>query len=69
MHIILIPAFNEEQRIAAVIRGIKCASPDADILVVNDGSRDDTAAAAPVNGLLACGRPFSEMVDEQDGCP
>ena len=59
MHIILIPAFNEEQRIAAVIRGIKCALPDADILVVNDGSRDDTAAAARQAGAIVVSHPFN----------
>lgn len=59
MNIILIPAFNEEQRIAAVIKGIKTAVPDADILVVNDGSRDDTAAAASRAGAIVVSHPFN----------
>lgn len=59
MNIILIPAFNEEQRIAAVIKGIKTAVPDADILVVNDGSRDDTAAAASQAGAIVVSHPFN----------
>jgi glycosyltransferase involved in cell wall biosynthesis len=59
MNIILIPAFNEERRIAAVISGIKSAVPDADVLVVNDGSKDNTASAARQAGAIVVSHPFN----------
>lgn len=43
----IIPAFNEARRIAPVIRGARQHLP---VLVVNDGSTDDTAAVARTYG-------------------
>ncbi len=40
--LIVIPAYNEEKSIAAVIHGLRQAAPDYDRVVVNDGSRDAT---------------------------
>ena len=44
---IIIPAYNESQRITAtldkVLAHIAQEKWDAEVLVVNDGSRDDTA--------------------------
>ena len=45
---VVIPAYNEATRIEAVIRGAKQYVPD--ILVVADGSTDDTAAIARASG-------------------
>jgi len=59
MYIVLIPAYNEEQRIASVITGIRDAAPDAVILVVNDGSRDSTASAARQAGATVVSHPFN----------
>ena len=36
--LIIIPAYNEEGSVARVIENIRRDVPDADILVVNDGS-------------------------------
>lgn len=44
--LIVIPAFNEQQNIAAVIEAVKKHIPDSDILVVNDCSQDGTALCA-----------------------
>lgn len=43
---ILIPCLNEELGIAAVVREYGSAFPQADILVVDNGSEDSTAVAA-----------------------
>ncbi len=43
----VIPAYNEAQRIAPVIQGALAHLP---VLVVDDGSRDDTASAAQAAG-------------------
>ena len=40
--LVLIPAFNEENTISDVIEETKKNLPEADILVVNDGSTDRT---------------------------
>lgn len=42
----VIPAYDAARTLAAVIRGIRIALPHAITVVVNDGSRDDTLAAA-----------------------
>lgn len=48
--LVLIPAFNEEESIPALLDEVKGACPELDILVVSDGSRDDTAKRARVAG-------------------
>lgn len=45
-YLIVIPAFNEEENIGGVLEGLLNARLAADILVVNDGSRDSTAEVA-----------------------
>lgn len=44
----LIPAYNEGQRIAAVVRDVQAVCPN--VVVVDDGSPDDTAAVAEAAG-------------------
>ncbi|MFC0213142.1 glycosyltransferase family 2 protein [Paenibacillus chartarius] len=51
--LIIIPAYNEEGSIAEVIYNIKQWRKEADILVVNDGSRDRTGEKAEATGLAA----------------
>ncbi|MDQ2678204.1 MAG: glycosyltransferase [Actinomycetota bacterium] len=41
----IVPAFNEAGMVARVIRDIRRHAPDFDIVVVDDGSTDDTAGA------------------------
>jgi glycosyltransferase involved in cell wall biosynthesis len=41
---IIVPSYNEAPSIARVVGEIRSAVPDADIIVINDGSRDQTAA-------------------------
>lgn len=50
--LIIIPAFNEEATISGVIASIKRHMPAADIVVVNDGSRDRTAERAASGGAI-----------------
>jgi len=40
---IIIPAYNEEASIGAVIDRVRKACPEAEVVVVNDGSKDRTA--------------------------
>ena len=48
--VVFIPAWNEEQNIGAVIEELHSELPEADVLVVDDGSTDDTAAVARSTG-------------------
>lgn len=55
---IIIPAFNEEGRIGATIPGIR-KSTDADIIVVSDGSADNTVNEARAAGAQVIELPFN----------
>jgi len=46
----VIPAYRAGARIAAVIEAVRAALPEAEVLVVDDGSDDDTAARAQSAG-------------------
>jgi len=47
---VVIPAYNEAHGIAAVLRRVRDALPDAELLVVDDASADATADAARAAG-------------------
>lgn len=48
--LIVIPAYNEEANIENVVRELEDKYPQFDYIVVNDGSRDRTAAICRENG-------------------
>jgi prepilin-type processing-associated H-X9-DG protein len=47
---IIIPAYNERDAIGAVVQDLKAALPGAEIIVVNDGSTDETEERARIAG-------------------
>lgn len=49
--LIIIPAFNEEKNIAQVLKELHSTCRDMDLLVINDGSQDDTSHRAQDTGL------------------
>lgn len=57
--LVLIPAYNESKKIRQVIEDIRAACPQADILIVNDGSRDATARLAAEAGAIVISHPFN----------
>lgn len=57
--LIIIPAYNEEATIAHVIRQIVFYIPEADILVVNDGSSDNTSSTALSTNVNVADLPFN----------
>ncbi|TAN63227.1 glycosyltransferase family 2 protein [bacterium] len=57
--LIIIPAFNEEKNIGAVISAIKKEAPYADTIVVNDGSGDSTAPVAQNLGVIVLSHPYN----------
>src|SRR6187397_1564804 len=48
--VVFIPAWNEEQNLPAVLDELHAELPDVDVLVVDDGSTDRTAAVAREHG-------------------
>lgn len=48
---IVIPAYNEEKTVGGVVKGLKAAGFD-NVLVVDDGSRDNTAGVARAAGAI-----------------
>ena len=50
--LVVIPAWNDSGVIVSTIAEIRAARPDVDILVVDDGSGDDTADRAEAAGAL-----------------
>ena len=57
--LVAIPALNEAATIAQVIVDVRAAVPDAEILVVDDGSTDTTGAEARRAGALVVTMPFN----------
>ena len=55
----IVPALNEEHTVAAVIADIHTSAVEADIVVVDDGSRDDTTTAALACGVSVVRSPFN----------
>jgi glycosyltransferase involved in cell wall biosynthesis len=58
--LVFIPAWNEEDSVAAVIADVREALPAADLLVVDDGSGDATAARAREAGAVVASLPFNQ---------
>jgi glycosyltransferase involved in cell wall biosynthesis len=48
--VVFVPAWNEEQNLPAVLEGLARELPEADVLVVDDGSTDRTAEVARAHG-------------------
>jgi glycosyltransferase involved in cell wall biosynthesis len=55
--LLVIPAFNEQRSIA--VDRVRASGLDLDVLVVNDGSRDETATLASQHGAQVVSHPFN----------
>lgn len=56
---IVIPAKNEAAGLTGLLPQIKEVCPNAEVIVVDDGSTDDTAAIALKNGCIVFSHPYS----------
>ena len=57
--LVIVPAWNEQDSVGATVREIRETNPDVDILVVDDGSGDDTVERAAAAGAEVCRLPFN----------
>jgi glycosyltransferase involved in cell wall biosynthesis len=57
--LVVIPAFNESAALPGTIADLRAVRPDLDIVVVDDGSLDDTAAVARSLGVEVLPLPFN----------
>lgn len=57
---VVMPAFNEGASIVAVLGRVAAQLPDAEIIVVDDASTDDTAAAAERGGARVIRQPYNK---------
>jgi glycosyltransferase involved in cell wall biosynthesis len=58
-YLAVVPAYNEGVTIQRVVASIQEAEPDFDILVIDDGSTDDTADLARAAGARVLQLPFN----------
>ncbi|MGH3760817.1 glycosyltransferase family 2 protein [Actinophytocola sp.] len=56
--LIVVPAWNEEQAVGETVREIRAATPDIPVLVVSDGSTDETVHLARRAGARVLALPF-----------
>jgi glycosyltransferase involved in cell wall biosynthesis len=56
---VVLPALNEEDTVAIVVKEVQGAVPDATVLVVDDGSADRTGQAALEAGAQVVTNPFN----------
>jgi glycosyltransferase involved in cell wall biosynthesis len=56
--LVMIPAYDEEESIGEVVRKVRGAYPNFDVLVINDGSKDQTEAKAKDAGASVISLPF-----------
>lgn len=56
---IIIPAYNEASTIGDLVATIKRLYPDYEIVVINDGSKDNTAEVADREGVKVFSHPYN----------
>lgn len=58
--LVFVPAWNEAETVAAVIRELKAELPEADVLVIDDGSTDQTARVSREAGAIVASLPANQ---------
>ena len=56
---VVLPAKNEAEGLRRTLPALRAQMPDAELIVVDDGSSDDTAAVARAAGAIVLASPYS----------
>src|SRR4051812_49600435 len=56
--LVIVPVFNERGSVTKVVRRLRQALPEYDVLVIDDGSTDDTLRRIP-SGVTVVSLPFN----------
>ena len=56
---VIIPVFNEAESVAEIIKEITGLYPEFEVIVINDGSTDETGARAKEAGALVYSHPYN----------
>src|SRR6059058_2678568 len=56
--LVIVPVFNERGSVGRVVRRLRQAIPDFDVVVIDDGSTDDTLRQIPA-GVTVVSLPFN----------
>ena len=56
---VVVPAYNEGRTIGSVITAVRQQCPEAEVVVVDDASKDDTADQAAAAGARVIRRPYN----------
>ena len=57
---VIVPAFNEGEAIGAVVGALRSGAPWHEVIVVDDGSSDDTGARAAEAGAIVVRHPYNK---------
>ena len=57
--LVIIPAYNERDSLPGTLAELRSVVPQFDVLVIDDGSADDTAELATANGAVCVRLPFN----------
>jgi glycosyltransferase involved in cell wall biosynthesis len=57
--LVIIPALDEEESLPDVLAALRAETPDLDVVVIDDGSRDRTAAVARDAGVAVVSLPYN----------
>jgi glycosyltransferase involved in cell wall biosynthesis len=57
--LIIVPAWNEERNVGNTVAEIRRAHPEYDVVVIDDGSADQTVAVARAAGAVVLSLPFN----------
>jgi glycosyltransferase involved in cell wall biosynthesis len=55
----IVPAYNESATVGGVVRAIRAGAPGTDVLVIDDGSTDDSAGVAASEDAIVLRHPFN----------